>query len=86
MEPNLRRMTGDTGANPVVETIPPLTRTEKVTDIWAYIVGGSVGVMLSLAVLRVCTAKVHGGQAACKAGGSRSDACVKRPVLRWPAF
>lgn len=51
LEMELRRMTGDTRPNPVAESQPPqLTRIEKAIDFWAFIVGGSVGVVLSLAV------------------------------------
>ncbi|KIH89052.1 putative iron/zinc ion transporter (putative) [Sporothrix brasiliensis 5110] len=51
LEMDLRRMTGDMQPNPVVESQPPhLNRTETAIDFWAFVVGGSVGVFLSVSV------------------------------------
>ncbi|CAK7222242.1 low-affinity Fe(2+) transport protein [Sporothrix bragantina] len=51
LEMDLRRMTGDMTPNPVVASQPlQLNRTEMAIDFWAFIVGGSVGVVLSCAV------------------------------------
>lgn len=51
LEMDLRRMTGDVQPNPVVASQPlRLNRTETAIDFWAFVVGGSVGVFLSVAV------------------------------------
>ncbi|KAH8886496.1 Low affinity iron permease [Thozetella sp. PMI_491] len=51
MEMDLRRMTGDLLPNPVVESVPPkLTRIEKAIDVYAFVIGGSIGVFISVAV------------------------------------
>lgn len=51
LEMDLRRMTGDMAPNPEVASQPlRLNRTETAIDFWAFIVGGSVGVFLSVAV------------------------------------
>ncbi|KAL1899200.1 low-affinity Fe(2+) transport protein [Sporothrix stenoceras] len=51
LEMDLRRMTGDMQPNPVVGSQPlRLNRTETAIDFWAFVVGGSVGVFLSVAV------------------------------------
>jgi low-affinity ferrous iron transport protein len=51
IEVQLRRMTGDREENAVIASIPPvLTRAHRGIDIYAYIVGGSIGVVLSVIV------------------------------------
>ena len=51
MEMDLRRMTGDLRANPMVESHPPkLTWVEKAIDVYAFVIGGSVGVFISVSV------------------------------------
>ena len=51
LEMDLRRMTRNMQPNPVVESQPlRLNRTEMAIDFWAFIVGGSVGVVLSCMV------------------------------------
>lgn len=52
LEMDLRRMTRDMRPNPVVASQPParLSRAETAIDVWAFIVGGSVGVFLSVTV------------------------------------
>lgn len=52
LEMDLRRMKGgDVRPNPVVASQPlRLNRTETAIDFWAFVVGGSIGVVLSVAV------------------------------------
>ncbi|KAK3942031.1 low affinity iron [Diplogelasinospora grovesii] len=51
LEMELRRMTGDLTPNPVVSSTPPkLSRVERAIDVYAFVVGGSVGVFISACV------------------------------------
>lgn len=54
IETELRLLTGDMKPNPVIASTPPtLTRMQKGIDIYAYIVGGSIGLVISAAVFTV---------------------------------
>ncbi|KAI0123284.1 hypothetical protein BJ170DRAFT_697783 [Xylariales sp. AK1849] len=51
IEMQLRRLTGDKQENPLIASIPPtLNRAQKFLDRYAFIVGGSIGVVISCVV------------------------------------
>ncbi|KAK6844923.1 Low-affinity Fe(II) transporter of the plasma membrane [Apiospora arundinis] len=60
IETELRLLTGDTEANAVVASTPPtLNRMQRGIDIYAFIVGGSIGLAISAAVFTVWAAIGH---------------------------
>lgn len=59
-EARLRRLTGDTRPNPVVASTPlVLTRAQKAIDMYAYIVGGAIGLTISAFVFALWIAIGH---------------------------
>ncbi|KAK8039394.1 hypothetical protein PG993_007805 [Apiospora rasikravindrae] len=60
IEMELRLLTGDTTPNPVIASTPPtLNRMQKGIDIYAFIVGGSIGLTISAAVFTLWAAIGH---------------------------
>lgn len=60
IETELRLLTGDNTPNPVVASTPPtLTRMQKGIDIYAFIVGGSIGLTISASVFTLWAAIGH---------------------------
>ena len=54
IEVQLRSMTGDMTPNPTVDSEPPtLTRWEKGIDVYAFIIGGAIGIVISAIVFAV---------------------------------
>lgn len=59
-EARLRHLTGDTTPNPVVaSTRPTLTRAQNAIDIYAYILGGAIGLTISASVFALWIAIGH---------------------------